>query len=121
LSEDPIGFRGGDVNLYRYVLNNPTRYNDPYGLWFANVVGGLLGAGYAAATGGSAGEIAAAGIIGFATAGLSVPIQVAIEYFTNPGQLDPNADKVAPPPQPSCDPSRQSCAPQPPQPQQCGA
>jgi RHS repeat-associated protein len=33
LSEDPIGFRAGDANLYRYVGNEPTRYTDPSGLW----------------------------------------------------------------------------------------
>jgi len=32
LSEDPIGFRGGDTNLYRYVLNNPVNNTDPSGL-----------------------------------------------------------------------------------------
>ncbi len=33
ISEDPIGFAGGDVNLYCYVWNNPLTYKDPYGLW----------------------------------------------------------------------------------------
>jgi RHS repeat-associated protein len=32
ISEDPIGFRGGDVNLYAYVGNNPTNRIDPSGL-----------------------------------------------------------------------------------------
>ncbi|MFN0138455.1 MAG: RHS repeat-associated core domain-containing protein [Pyrinomonadaceae bacterium] len=32
ISEDPIGFDGGDVNLYVYVKNNPARYTDPFGL-----------------------------------------------------------------------------------------
>ena len=32
ISEDPIGFRGGDVNLYGYVKNRPLRYRDPRGL-----------------------------------------------------------------------------------------
>jgi RHS repeat-associated protein len=31
-SEDPIGFRGGDVNLYGYVRNEPFRHKDPHGL-----------------------------------------------------------------------------------------
>ncbi len=31
MSEDPIGFDSGDVNLYRYVENNPVEYIDPFG------------------------------------------------------------------------------------------
>ena len=30
-SQDPIGFDGGDYNLYRYVRNRPTVYKDPSG------------------------------------------------------------------------------------------
>ena len=32
LSEDPSGFSAGDMNLYRYVGNNPLVYVDPSGL-----------------------------------------------------------------------------------------
>ena len=32
LTEDPIGFAGGDVNLYGYVTNNPVNFIDPFGL-----------------------------------------------------------------------------------------
>ena len=32
LSEDPIHFRGGDLNLYRYVRNKVVNYLDPFGL-----------------------------------------------------------------------------------------
>ena len=32
LTQDPIGFAGGDVNLYRYVQNNPVNFRDPSGL-----------------------------------------------------------------------------------------
>lgn len=32
LQTDPIGFEAGDVNLYRYVGNNPINYTDPLGL-----------------------------------------------------------------------------------------
>lgn len=32
ISEDPVGFNGGDVNLYSYVFNSPTNLNDPLGL-----------------------------------------------------------------------------------------
>ena len=32
ISEDPIGFSGGDVNLFRYVVNDPMNQVDPSGL-----------------------------------------------------------------------------------------
>jgi RHS repeat-associated protein len=32
ISEDPIGFAGGDINLYAYVWNSPTGLVDPLGL-----------------------------------------------------------------------------------------
>ena len=41
ISEDPIGFGGGDANLYRYALNAPTHFTDPSGkflLEFASVL-----------------------------------------------------------------------------------
>ncbi len=31
ISEDPIGFTGGDINLYGYVRNNPLNFIDPKG------------------------------------------------------------------------------------------
>jgi RHS repeat-associated protein len=36
ISKDPIGFAGGDVNLYRYVQNDPVKLVDPWGLeaWY---------------------------------------------------------------------------------------
>lgn len=40
ISEDPIGFRGGDMNLYRYVGNGAINYTDPFGLI---VIGAGLG------------------------------------------------------------------------------
>lgn len=33
ISEDPIGFKGGDVNVYGYVGSNPVNLNDPTGQW----------------------------------------------------------------------------------------
>ncbi|ELS31458.1 RHS repeat-associated core domain protein [Pseudanabaena biceps PCC 7429] len=32
ISEDPISFKGGDSNLYRYVFNSPVDLTDPIGL-----------------------------------------------------------------------------------------
>ncbi|MCX6382377.1 MAG: hypothetical protein NT023_23355 [Armatimonadetes bacterium] len=32
MTQDPIGFQGGDYNLYRYVANRPTVLTDPSGL-----------------------------------------------------------------------------------------
>jgi hypothetical protein len=60
LEEDPIGFEGGDSNLYRYVANTPTNATDPSGLflyakdeataarvvsWLTGAPGGLSGSG----------------------------------------------------------------------------
>jgi RHS repeat-associated protein len=46
ISEDPIGFAGGDVNLYGYVRNNPVNFKDPTGKIILPVliVGGAVAA-----------------------------------------------------------------------------
>ncbi len=42
VSEDPIGFSGGDVNLYRYVGNDPVNAVDPEGVCAGFCVGAIL-------------------------------------------------------------------------------
>jgi RHS repeat-associated protein len=39
ISEDPIGFAGGQSNLYVYVRNHPTSLVDPLGLWSISIPG----------------------------------------------------------------------------------
>jgi RHS repeat-associated protein len=41
VNEDPVGFGGYDINLYRYVFNSPVTYNDPFGLWQITYGGGF--------------------------------------------------------------------------------
>jgi len=42
LTKDPVGLASGDVNLYRYVLNNPINEFDPWGLDSLYYDGGYL-------------------------------------------------------------------------------
>lgn len=43
ISEDPIGFSGGDVNLYAYVSNDPVNYTDPSGHSLVGRIARLVG------------------------------------------------------------------------------
>lgn len=49
ISEDPVAFRGGDTNLYAYVMNNPVAFSDPTGELLPQL---LVGAGVGAFAGG---------------------------------------------------------------------
>ena len=45
ISEDPLEFAAGDVNLYAYIFNDPIDWNDPTGEIAPWLLGGLVGAG----------------------------------------------------------------------------
>ena len=58
LGEDPIGFRGGDVNLFGYVKNRPLLFRDPSGLQRCDpIVGAIIGGGAGAIVGTIAGTV----------------------------------------------------------------
>lgn len=47
LTKDPIGFAGGDTNLYGYVLNDPINFVDPSGQFAILPALGIVAAGTA--------------------------------------------------------------------------
>jgi RHS repeat-associated protein len=61
ISEDPLRFNGGDVNLYAYVWNDPANFVDPTGEGGFGMIGGV-----------SAGAGLGAGAIGTASGGIGV-------------------------------------------------
>ena len=72
LQTDPIRFEAGDVNLYRYVANNPVNLTDPLGLF-------APAPALPAIAGGAATGIGAAGAAaGVAAAGVGVGIGIGI-------------------------------------------
>lgn len=89
ISEDPIGFAGGDINLYVYVRNQPLIYRDPKGLYPG---GDVLNPGILASLGGLAGS--AGGLLGAAASSPAVVAGAgflggyAIGYY--PGQWTAN-------------------------------
>ncbi|MGM0557011.1 MAG: RHS repeat-associated core domain-containing protein [Myxococcota bacterium] len=84
-ASDPIGFAGGDGNLYAYVGGDPVNLVDPSGLLFnfatgagGAVLGGIANGVYAASQGNSFWEGAAVGATAGAAAGFTLnPFVVA--------------------------------------------
>jgi RHS repeat-associated protein len=71
ISEDPIGFLGGDSNLYVYVWDQPTSFRDPLGWWgVGGVLGGSASYGLGAA-GGAINSSSGYGIFGDGLSGLN--------------------------------------------------
>ncbi|MDC8448224.1 MAG: hypothetical protein LV473_07690, partial [Nitrospira sp.] len=96
ISEDPIGFAGGDTNLYAYAQNNPLSYNDPSGYCPWCLVGAALGAtlnvgSQLAANGGNLGAInisqvglaAASGFLGGGLGQLTRELSVGANILAN--------------------------------------
>ncbi len=73
VSEDPIGFDGGDSNLYRYVWNSPINFRDPFGMWGVGATGGASAGGGAGWGGGSTGG-AGIGVFGGGPGGVNVGV-----------------------------------------------
>jgi RHS repeat-associated protein len=113
ISEDPIGFKGQDTNLYRYVGNATLKYNDPYGtLWYLPLIGGIVSGGISYIGGGSPSEVGIAIGIGIITGGLNIPVQILTEFLMSTQNSNIDADKVPrplPPVTPGCNPAIQSC------------
>jgi len=126
LSEDPIGFFGGDNNFYRYVFNSPLIYRDPNGEFglIGAIIGGIAGGIISGITSGGDSVSIGVGIVSGAIGGAIGPggiaagllFGIAYDFFTNPSNTDSKADlppkNQHPVPAPSkCNPTFQSCPP----------
>jgi len=99
-AKDPIGFAGGDTDLYGYCLNDPVNWIDPWGLEYAESfasAGAVVGAGIAvgvsvvadAATGGlnilaSPSEIAAGAVLGGV---IGYGVGTVVDWLLGPSQM----------------------------------
>ena len=122
ISEDPIGFAGGDVNLFGYVKNNPLNRRDPLGLMTRGqcflrgaviggvgfgILGGFIGGGIGA-VGFVAGPLGAITLPLFSLAGASYGAGAGILLGGAIGMLTCDADDA-----PSCDTPRATSMPTP--------
>jgi RHS repeat-associated protein len=107
ISQDPLGFGGGDLNLYGYVGNLPTTFSDPQGTFGVGMTGGVsgaigFGAGFAATASVSRGILCGyrrrggtgSGVVTastFLSGGISVTTPLGqSSYTTNPNLLFPD-------------------------------
>jgi RHS repeat-associated protein len=91
LSEDPIGFLGGNLNLYPYAINAPVSFRDPsgrllIGVLVGGVVGGIEGAYGAHLQGGSTSDVIWSGLIG-AAGGAAVGLIDPTEGVATVGEI----------------------------------
>jgi len=116
ISEDPIGFEGGDLNVYRYVFNSSQILTDPTGqspfIEYATLRGGLVGAvpgvinfiitgdvcsSIIFAAGGGIAGVALASTEGAFVAGTSIFTKLAVDVYlvSQISFLTTVADKIA--------------------------
>jgi RHS repeat-associated protein len=78
-AKDPIGFAGGDTDLYGYVLNDPVNLVDPYGLkdW-GKIIGGGAIMVFSLVEAGVGGAIMGVGILEIAGGGAAGPAGLAV-------------------------------------------
>jgi len=92
LSEDPLGLRAGDSNLYRYVGNAPTWRIDPSGLdWANDLIGAFCVAVWGPVYGPAVYRVVDSGPVGGAVEGGSVGLGVGILAGLAVGSLNPAA------------------------------
>jgi RHS repeat-associated protein len=79
-AKDPIGFAGGDTDLYGYVLSDPVNWFDPEGLWA--ITGGI---GARTTLPGFGGEVGFAGIVGSEGENIRTQVSAYAEAFVAGG------------------------------------
>ena len=90
LAEDPIGFAGLDLNLYRYVHSSPTNARDPLGLCPPCAAAGTATAG------------AVAGVADWLLAAAAAAAQAAAMSNMNEGSAVPGSRTIPKPRKPRC-------------------
>ena len=84
-SKDPIGFDGGDANLYGYVFSDPVNLVDPNGLYYVEIVGPIaLGISQIDSPIPGPMDLIAGGLIGIAWMADNLPEEEAPEEKAEP-------------------------------------